>query len=412
MNKNKIMKIKVIRFVYKLLKKTVNIFFRPIVKVYKFFRMKKSTAPKVEYNVGFIVQLSAIWDKQIGIYEELQKRKNINTFLFVVPEYDFKNDIVMNTYDDNNYFLNKYEEAIKAIDLENGVIDLRTYDLDYLFYPRPYDYYLPECYRSSYMYKYVKCCYIPYGLTGSENFDDLGYEFFDNIYCTFMDSDYQKELLESHYPVSSYIGAKKIFSLGYPVLSRFMDLEYSDEVQTIAWTPRWSMDAILGGSNFLRYCDDFIELVKTSNYKYIFRPHPMMFDELIKKNIIDESYKYDYLRKLEENGVIYDIVSPIEELFDNTDLLITDYSSIIPQFFVSNKPIIYCEGGIPLNKDYEEIVGFSYRADSWDNVMKNLESICKLGDIRSNERKIYIEKTYSKCRKSAKLIADKLENGV
>ena len=44
--------------------------------------------------------------------------------------------------------------------------------------------------------------------------------------------------------------------------------------------------------------------------------------------------------------------------------------------------------------------------------MKNLESICKLGDIRSNERKIYIEKTYSKCRKSAKLIADKLENGV
>ena len=402
---------RILYYPYKLISKVVSKFIRRIVKLYKLVTIKKTKIRKNVYNVGFIVQLSTIWDKQIDIYEELTKRESIRTYLFAIPDYDFLTDGIKSSYEDN-FFVENYREAIKVIDSDGRMVDLKKFNLDYLFYPRPYDYYLPKQYRSSSMYKCVKCCYIPYGLTGSDNFDDLDLPFFDNIYCSFMDSDHQRDLLKSHYPISVLMGTRKIFSFGYPVLTRFLGYSSTSQINTILWTPRWSMDPKLGGSNFLRYQEEFLELIKSTNYTFIFRPHPLMFDELIKKGFIDENFKERYLKTLADYNVVYDIVSPIEKLFEKTDLLITDYSSIIPQFFVTNRPIIYCEGGIPLNIDYREMVDYSYKANNWDDVKKIIESLSINGDNRSEEREKFINIKYRKCYISTKLIADEIEKGV
>ena len=382
---------------------------RIFVKCYKFFVVKKtiSNNKKNEYKIGFLVQLSSIWDKQINIYEELLKRDNIKVFLFVVPEYDFENDIIINSYE-GNYFIEKYENAIKVIDENNTLLNLKEYELDYLFYPRPYDHYLPLQYRSGQVSKYCKCCYIPYGLTGSDNFDDTDLPFFDNIHCLFMDSDYQMKLIKKRYPISCKFGVKRVYSLGYPVLARFLDYPKTNGIHTIAWTPRWSMDPVKGGSNFLKYCNNFLELIENDNYNFIFRPHPLMFDELIKKGFIDEKFKNSFLEKLNKYNVLFDTVSPIEEIFKRTDLLITDFSTIISQFFMTNRPLIYCEGGIPLNEDYLDMMKYSYYANDWSEVLKFIDDIEKKGDSYFDSRKMFIDKKYSICRESAKLIADKI----
>lgn len=386
---------------------------RIISKISKFIIIKRTIKIKkkanMPYNIGFIVQLSSIWDKQIDIYEEMLKRNNIKTFLFVVPEYDFKNDVVKKSYN-NNYFIKKYKECIKVLDDQGKWLDLRKFKLDYIFYPRPYDHYLPEQYQSRKVCRYCKCCYIPYGLTGSDNFDDTGYPFFDNIHFLFMDSDYQKELIKSRYPVSYALGIKKIYSYGYPVLSRFLGYSNNNEIKVITWTPRWSMDPIKGGSNFLKYCDDFLKMIEDHNYSFIFRPHPLMFDELIKKGYINEKFRKNFIEKLSNNGVLFDTVSPIEDIFKKTDLLITDFSSIIPQFFMTNRPLIYCEGGIPLNKDYLEIMDYSYSAKSWSDVLKYIKQI-EEEDVYAKQRKKYVREKYSICQNSARLITDELVNG-
>lgn len=395
---------------FKRLRKKIKRNFR---KGYKFFTLKKLKSHHLTkpYRVGFIVQFFPIWDKQIDIYEEMLTRKDIQVFMFVIPDYDLKNNKISNTYKDNN-FIKKYKDAIKVLDDQGNWLDLRQYNLDYIFYPRPYDGYLPKQYRSDEISKYCRCCYIPYGLTGSENFDDTNLLFFDNIYCLFMDSDYQKELVKSRYPISYKLGIKKIFSLGYPVLARFLDYPKSKKLRTITWTPRWSMDSVIGGSNFLKYCDNFLKLIENKRYNYIFRPHPMMFDELIKKRYIDEEFKITFLKKLSENNVLFDITSSIEDIFKKTDILITDYSSIIPQFFLTTRPMIYCTGGIPLNEDYSEIMKYSYTANNWKDVLKYIELIEEKEEENIENKLQFINKKYSIHKNSAKFIVDKIEEGV
>ncbi len=386
---------------------------RVISKSYKFFVIKKTMEKKSDqpYKIGFIVQLPSIWDKQIDIYEEMLKRDNLQIYLFVVPEYDFKDDKVLRTYD-NNYFLGKYQNAIKLLDDRGKWLDLKEYRLDYMFYPRPYDHYLPRQYRSDIVSKYCKCCYIPYGLTGADVFDDSDLPFYDNMHCLFMDSNYKLKSIKSRYPVSYALGIKKMFSLGYPVLARFLDYPKTDGIKTITWTPRWSLDPLKGGSNFLKYCNDFLSLIKNDKYRFIFRPHPLMFDELIKKGYVDDEFKKKFLGILSEHKVLFDTVSPIEEIFRKTDLLITDFSSIIPQFFMTNRPIIYCESGINLNEDYLEMMKYSYVAKSWEDVLKYIGQIKENEDLYAEKRLKFIEEKYSICRNSAALIVNELEKGI
>lgn len=406
------MKNKIIVFL-KIIRRFLGKIKRKFIKMYKFFVLKKIKNNQLNkpYKVGFIVQLFAIWDKQIDIYEEMLKRKDIKVFMFVVPDYDFKNDKILDTYE-NNKFIEKYKDAIKVLDNQGNWLNIKEYNLDYIFYPRPGDDYLPKQYRSNVVSNYCRCCYIPYGLTGSDNFDDTNAPFFDNIYCLFMDSDYQKKLIESRYPISCKYSVKQVFSLGYPVLARFLNYPRMKEIKTITWTPRWSMDSIKGGSNFLKYYNNFLKLIENKKYNYIFRPHPLMFGELTKKGYIDEKFKTIFLKKLIENNVLFDINSSIEDVFEKTDLLITDFSSIIPQFFITTRPIIYCMSGIPLNEDYLEIMKYSYTANNWEDVLKSIELIEKNKGMNIRNKIEFINKKYSTCKNSAKLIVDKIEKGI
>ena len=175
-----------------------------------------------------------------------------------------------------------------------------------------------------------------------------------------------------------------------------MDYPPINKIQTITWTPRWSVDPVIGGSNFLNYWSDFLNLIENKKFRFIFRPHPLMFDEMIKKGFIDEEFKNNFLHKLEQHNVLFDIDSPIEEIFKKTDLLITDFSTIISQFFMTNRPIIYCTAGIPLNKDYLEMMRFSYTANNWQEVLTHIQNIDGKGDAYSKNRINYIKENLQK----------------
>lgn len=52
-------------------------------------------------------------------------------------------------------------------------------------------------------------------------------------------------------------------------------------LKIVLWTPRWSTDPYIGGSNFFNYKDIMTRLVKQNkNILFIFRPHPLMFENL------------------------------------------------------------------------------------------------------------------------------------
>ena len=361
-------------------------------------------------RVGFLVQMPSLWDKQVDIYLEAKKRSDVETFLFVVPEDDWSDYHIENDYD-NNYFVSQYPEAIKIHDSNGEIIDLKKWELDYLFYPRPYDIHLPEELRSYNTCIYVLCCYVPYGFTASDTFNEgnLYNPFFKFIYFCFMDSPYMKRLFDDYYIEYVSRGIKRIEYLGYPTLEKYLKMGDSNSFNRITWTPRWSYDPKLGGSNFLEYMISFIELERRHMGKTVFRPHPLMFEELVKKNMLSEEEVHKFLNILRDDDVIVDIDSPIDEVLVETDVLISDFSTILGTFFLTGRPIIYCDKGIPLNEVYSGMARYMYVANNWEEVEKWYDRVViQKDDFLKTERLKYISEHYGNEINSSSRIIDAL----
>ena len=375
----------------------------------RLLKLKNKTCGN-KIRVGFIVQMPEIWDKQQVVYEELLKRDNTEVFMFVVPSYDIEKRVITTNYE-NNYFLNRYSSVIRAIDTFGKAIDLKAYELDYAFYQRPYDMYLPEQLRSHNVSAYCKCCYIPYGFSGADVFDEgnTNRDFFRNIYFTFMESSYMQKKLVRKYPISSRMGIRHIEDLGYPSLEPYFAKRTSETLKTVLWTPRWSYDAKLGGSHFVEYKNlPFVLQDKFKDIRCVFRPHPLMFGELKSKELMTETDVETYLSAVENCGIVYDTGTPINAALDEADVLITDYSSIIIMYFLTGKPIIYCKSHIEFNETFQKLGQYMYLAESEEDIYFYMEQLSNGNDSLKEKRLEFISREFSKHINADKRIIDRI----
>ena len=79
----------------------------------------------------------------------------------------------------------------------------------------------------------------------------------------------------------------------------------------------------------------------------------------------------------------------INDLFYVTDVLITDYSSIILEFFLSGKPVIYCaKTNINFSETYKQMIRGCYIAENWEQtetiVQKLRNGEDELKTVRTN----------------------------
>ena len=361
-------------------------------------------------RIGFIAQIAWSWDKLERVYAAAKDREDVESFLFVVPEDNFDTYELIPDYTDN-YFVEKYPESIKLLNEKGECLDLVDYNLDYLFYQRPFDYRLPEAVSSKRMVKHLMCCYLPYGFTASDafNYNNLKNDFFDNQYFLFMDSPYMKNLFIKKYHYSYSRKIKRIEYLGYPGLEKYLEMgEKNLTTGYITWTPRWSFDEHQGGSTFLKYKDNFIEFAETCGKSFFFRPHPLIHAEIIRHNIMTEDEWVKYLSDLEKKDVLIDIESPIDGILEKTEILITDFSTIIGSFFMTGRPIIYCENGIEFNPVYQEMKDYMYVAHTWDEVQKYTNELLAGRDVLKSERLQFIEDTYKSSKGSGYRIIERI----
>ena len=345
-------------------------------------------------RVAFLVQMPEVWDKEEPVYDALKNNPKFVTKLIGVPAYNAVKKAIERKYEDN-YFLKKYPDAVRAY--SNGSwLDLKN-KFDYIFYQRPYDHYLPKEYQSRNLVKYAKCCYIPYGFCGSDNFDETltGKSFFRNIYFAFLESAYYSTLLSKKFNTSQQFHNFK--NIGYPALTPYFSIVPTKTYKRVLWTPRWSYDPKIGGSHFYEYKDIILKLKDMyPNIELTFRPHPLLFEELIVKSMMNKKEIDEYLLILKHKDVKYDSGAPIFNTFNNTDILITDYSSIIIQFFITGRPIIYCDSkNIPLNETYLKLAEGMYIARSDEDILKFMNELQKGNDFLFDKRKQIIQ-TYLK----------------
>lgn len=369
-------------------------------------RCKKRHPGKI--RVGFIVQMAEIWDKQEPVYREMSLRDDMEVVMLVVPPYDFKNKKLTMDYQDN-YFLNTYLEAREAIHPDGKVVNVEDFNLDYVFFPRPYDIYLPKALRSTTLVKKMKCCYIPYGFTETDAFNELASDpsFFRNIYVSFMDFGYMCDILCAKYRRTVKAGLRHFENLGYPSLEPYLKMRGEGMPQTLMWTPRWTYDEKLGGSHFLEFKDCFLALKKEfSELGLIFRPHPLMFDELVSKGRMTQMEIEHFLSVLDEMGIVYDVGKPIGEAIKKADILLTDSSSIMIMFFLTGKPIIYCKSQIIFNNFTNRMVECMYHVETDSEIMGYVAQLVSGKDPLAQDRIGWIESEFADYSGAAERIVD------
>ena len=125
--------------------------------------------------------------------------------------------------------------------------------------------------------------------------------------------------------------------------------------------PQYIMDSEFFKSiNSLINNKDLIDLCKKYDYKIIFKPHPRVYD------YIDLFDKNDY--------VTIDNDNTYQNLFKNSDLMITDYSSVAFDFAYMEKPVIYYQYG----NDYNFKEGyFKYKTMGFGEVVETQEELTK-----------------------------------
>lgn len=356
-----------------------------------YVRMKKlSEKNKVCYDpikIVFLGQSPGSWMKIRSIFESMLEDERFEPIILAVPE-DIQN-ISMKVYE---YFRDIYDNAVINAYSDNTWRSLRDLKPDYVFYQEPYDNYLPPVYQSGNVAKYVKTLYVPYGFVLWDKVKSISMSkiFFRNVYCYFADSQLNMEYNVARLKASHKRGYQKSVNIGYPIFETFMRrkplTDNTGTTKAVLWTPRWSED--VGGSNFFNFKDEVIKLPqKYSDLKIIFRPHPMLIDHFIETNRITREEADIYLKNFDDNASLeYDTSNDYMGTFWNIDILLTDVSSIIVEFFLTGKPIIYCDTGVIPDAFFAEVIKGMYVVYNWDEAEKKLNELMQGNDPLKQKR--------------------------
>ena len=363
-------------------------------------------------RVGFIVQISSVWDKEKSIFERMCADERFDPYLLIVPNFDIKLSKLSDYDSDKMFFLNEVKQEKQGIITYkcNRWINLRELKFDYIFYGRPYDTYLPRHMHSDEVIKYAKTCYIPYATSELKNTVTRPKFFFRNLYIGFMEDIGAAHEMQIKFANNCKDNLQKFVSIGYPVFERCMELSYDCQYKKVMWAPRWTYDETVGGSHFFEYIYE-LEDYSWGSVEFIIRPHPLMWDNFIRTGLCDENYITERKSVWREQGIIEDTNKMIEKSFQDTDVLIADSSSVIAMFFMTSRPIIFCpkepHNEEELSSILKTILPGLYVARSWNDLKHYLDMLlCEHKDVLRDKRKEIIHKYFKENKEATNNIVE------
>ena len=210
----------------------------------------------------------------------------------------------------------------------------------------------------------VKKIFLQHGVT-KDDVSDWIRKYYHNFALFTTTSDLEREsILNSNYNYDEDV----VLALGFP---RFDNLEDNGHNKIILFMPSWRKYLnnynITSSGYYLRIKSFFenkklLENLKKEGYTIVFKPHFNLLPFL------------DYF-DIDADSVKIDTTSSYQELFNNSSVLITDYSSVSFDFSYLKKPIIYYQS----SNDYHFEKGyFDYESMGFGPVVKTEDELVKV----------------------------------
>lgn len=371
-------------------------------------------------RIVFVCHRPQIWDSLEALCEKCMEDDAFDVTIVTIPnkkqlpELGLHHEQYMSEGAEE-YFKNYPCRVIQGYDYDaKEWIDLRSLHPDYLFFQTPYDICRPPEYHACEVVKFTNLCWIHYALCfiGGDVVESStpGYylKYVKNIFIEAkeMMGFYKKQTEES--PISNQ---QNILWLGYPRLDnlenkmqRKNDSWCHDRggAYRILWLPRWCTEE--GNCCFFDYKDKLVDFVDGQRgFDLLFRPHPQMFRNFTATGEMSEQEIKDYQQKIEESAnAAFDQEEDYWKAFATTDVLVADATSLLSEFFITGKPVIYC------HKENDSFIGVGeavyegfYVANNWEELEENLELLRTGKDPLKATREKLIKEIYDIPEKGA-----------
>lgn len=311
-------------------------------------------------RVGFLLQVPNNWAVLQPVYEAALADDRVEPVVLLMPELEFFCYVKLTrVHWEKTYAFGAErfgERAVRLWDAEKKTWMLpESLELDYIFLPRPYETYLPFCWRASALRRVTRVCFVPYS---SPLLDDycLMYNthFIRNVNLIFCEKQHSYDYVSARLKPTLRSGDQKVFNPGFPKFddipsgmgqeSRVWPAPRRPGVLRVLWTPRWTLDARLGGTSFFRYREEMIRWAEEdAAVNLVFRPHPLALETYVREGWMTAQERDAFLARCEAcpNAAV-DRSSTYFDTFWSSDVLITDVSSMLMDYMLTGKPILYC----------------------------------------------------------------------
>ena len=345
-------------------------------------------------KIAFIVYMPEVWNSLKSIHDFAQADENIETLIIAQPwisklgqaDQTFRNEAF-------EFLKERYEDVVNAYDVkQNSWFHLEDFQPDYVFYTRPYNVEYYQKYKPEAVRKYARLCWVPYGYDVIRNHiteSCYNMDFLRYITYVFTPSKSVQEWGREKYAEVVKKGYLHMEYMGFPRFDLYAAIReegrQSSETTTVLWIPRWtSENKGIMKSNFLNYYRQFFEFAQNhSEFKIIVRPHPLMFENYIKNGVMSraEVEKIQNTCAKMENMEI-DGRKDYFPSIQSADIFVSDFSSLLVEFFATGKPVIYCDKSDEFAPECKRMDSCFIHADSWEEIESAI--------LRSKETKMEV----------------------
>lgn len=376
----------------------------------RLYSEKKKVGRDDVIRVVFIIQYVPSWNKYQLLYEKMRDDKRFQVFLVCVPFHIKNHELYEEENEVYNYYKQLGYDAINAR-LENGEwFDIQALKPHYVFHSRPYNHFMPVQYTSQVMCRYTKICNIMYGMNISHS--DLEFildrDYFNAVFCYFAETEEIETYYKKKYALGHKLHLQKSVCFGIPVFEyneshradKTVIWDFAGDRMKVMWIPRWSTALKMGGSNFFFYREGLLKYAaKCDDMALLIRPHPLMFENFVSTGemSLEEVNAFKDACANSKN-IQLDTEKEYVATLWNTDVLIADYSSMIPEFFVMGKPLIYCTSSMEYKwlQHMEMVMSGCYIANNWQELENYLEMLRRGDDPLKNKRKQIVNEVFGK----------------
>lgn len=345
-------------------------------------RISRRIAKGKRIRVVFFLQYPEMWNSEKTVYLSMKNTATIDSIVLCIPKR--KRDTGM--FEEKNaafQFCN--ENGIRAIDAYEDR-KWKAIEADYIFLQRPYDSDMPECYQMEELSKKSLLCYIPYGFEFAKGIHwDIEYNTSANqhLYMIFADNRCSHNYVIKKNITSLVIGARRVYDIGYPRFDLIAHCMENNKCKTFLWLPRWSVDDSNDKSTFVDYYEHLVEFFEKDNsIELIIRPHPLMFENFIKCGLYSKEQVDQIINRVNMiSNITWDNNTDYLKTFDESDCLIADFTSLIIEYYVTGKPIIYCGKSESFNEIGKEIEKSFYKVGGWEDLKKGICIIRDSGKV-------------------------------